>query len=759
MKLLRRYPVMAFTLVLLSIVASCIAQGSFGLMTVAGGLAAMSWFVTEGPRGRALPRWVSNILTIGVGLNVMVDFIQHMPDYPGVLARFTIGLTLIKLYERKSARDHAQLLALSLLLMLTGCLMTSSLLFGAALALYAALGLHVLLLYQVYRGFERARQARMAEAPSGYRLTPQVQPIVGRSAGRQVRWLAAVTGAAGAALSLLVFIVAPRDFERSLISTGPGASGEAEAGFNETGVDLITGSRISDSRRIVAHLELLDSEGQPRHLPWPILLRGSVQCQYVGRGRWSPCDGEQAVPIATQPPSFTRLGRTDLPIEAMFTQRFTMFLRERTVFSMAVPVMISTPAPTRFNLDPQTQMLRHLGPRPLESYEVKAAPSLDDQAIEAFTFAAGESLAAPSTTMAMSGSRRAIHGLATRLLTDAGLTPAPPADAALRWNWHRDAAAVFASFLRSGRFEYTTDLRGLLREDEHGRAKDPIVTFLFDTQRGHCEYFASALARLCDSVDIPARLITGYAAVEYDDGAEHYVIRESNAHAWTEVRTGPARWSTIDSTPVGTLSALHAPARGLGDWARSLYDRFDFKWTTSVVLFDGNDQRRLVETFASRASARLSDAADATMEWMRSVNRTFAMGPAGYVWLGLVGFALVLAGIAAVKLTRRWLKLRAAAHLEHLHGRAYRRAVRRFGFYLDMLDVLARGGRPKPAHVPPRRFADDLARDRPDAGALVAQLTGLFYEARYGGCALDHADVMRAREWLASLALALDVKP
>ena len=133
MKLLRSYPLMAFALVMLGIVGQCIAQSSLGLLTVAGSLAAMSWFVTEGPRGRALPRWVSNILTIGVGLNVIVDFVQHMPDYPGVLGRFTIGLTLIKLYERKTARDHAQLLALSLLLMLTGCLMSSSLLFGVAM--------------------------------------------------------------------------------------------------------------------------------------------------------------------------------------------------------------------------------------------------------------------------------------------------------------------------------------------------------------------------------------------------------------------------------------------------------------------------------------------------------------------------------------------------------------------------------------------------------------------------------------------------
>ena len=59
MKLLRSFPMLAFSLVLVSIVGLCIAQGSVALLLVAGALAALSWYVTEGPRGRVLPRWVS----------------------------------------------------------------------------------------------------------------------------------------------------------------------------------------------------------------------------------------------------------------------------------------------------------------------------------------------------------------------------------------------------------------------------------------------------------------------------------------------------------------------------------------------------------------------------------------------------------------------------------------------------------------------------------------------------------------------------
>ncbi|MCH8211483.1 MAG: hypothetical protein IIB99_08920, partial [Planctomycetes bacterium] len=101
MKLLRGFPAMALSVVLLSIVGFFVSQESVGLLLVCGALAAMSWYITEGPRGRSLPRWTSNVLVLAVTINVFVDFFQHREDVLGVLGRFVVWLTLIKLYERK----------------------------------------------------------------------------------------------------------------------------------------------------------------------------------------------------------------------------------------------------------------------------------------------------------------------------------------------------------------------------------------------------------------------------------------------------------------------------------------------------------------------------------------------------------------------------------------------------------------------------------------------------------------------------------
>ena len=55
MSLLRSFPIMVITLVLLSIVGFCAAEHSVKLLFVAVTLTALSWYVTEGPRGRTLP--------------------------------------------------------------------------------------------------------------------------------------------------------------------------------------------------------------------------------------------------------------------------------------------------------------------------------------------------------------------------------------------------------------------------------------------------------------------------------------------------------------------------------------------------------------------------------------------------------------------------------------------------------------------------------------------------------------------------------
>ena len=72
--------------------------------------------------------------------------------------------------------------------------------------------------------------------------------------------------------------------------------------------------------------------------------------------------------------------------------------------------------------------------------------------------------------------------------------------------------------------------------------------FLFESRRGYCTYFAGALTVLCRAQKIPARVVSGFVAPDNIDQGQ-VVIRDANAHAWTEIWVENWGWAAVDATP------------------------------------------------------------------------------------------------------------------------------------------------------------------------------------------------------------------
>lgn len=77
----------------------------------------------------------------------------------------------------------------------------------------------------------------------------------------------------------------------------------------------------------------------------------------------------------------------------------------------------------------------------------------------------------------------------------------------------------------------------------------PLKTFLFETKRGHCEYFASAMAMMLRSQGIAARLVTGFSATHYNPITGYYELRALDGHAWTEAYLPKYGWVSFEPTP------------------------------------------------------------------------------------------------------------------------------------------------------------------------------------------------------------------
>ena len=93
--------------------------------------------------------------------------------------------------------------------------------------------------------------------------------------------------------------------------------------------------------------------------------------------------------------------------------------------------------------------------------------------------------------------------------------------------------------------------------------------FWFDRKEGFCEHIASAFVLLMRAMDIPARVVTGYQGGESNPVDGFWTVRQSDAHAWTEVWLAGRGWIRVDPTSAvapgrtGTVQRLQPPRGAL----------------------------------------------------------------------------------------------------------------------------------------------------------------------------------------------------
>ncbi len=140
-------------------------------------------------------------------------------------------------------------------------------------------------------------------------------------------------------------------------------------------------------------------------------------------------------------------------------------------------------------------------------------------------------------------------------------------------------------------------------------SRHTVDEFLFDTRSGFCEHYASAFTVMMRMAGIPARVVTGYQGGWYNDFGSYVLVRQSDAHAWSEVWLPKSGWTRIDPTAAvapsrierGALDALNS-RRHLFDfsWLRSLRNGFDLvqrSWNQWVISFGAERQLKLFMPF------------------------------------------------------------------------------------------------------------------------------------------------------------------
>jgi hypothetical protein len=111
-----------------------------------------------------------------------------------------------------------------------------------------------------------------------------------------------------------------------------------------------------------------------------------------------------------------------------------------------------------------------------------------------------------------------------------------------------DRALAIETYLRA--IPYTLDV------PEPPLDRDVVDYFLFDLQKGYCDYYASSMVVLARAAGIPARLVVGYfsGTPQQTEGTIRYVVTEAEAHSWVEVYFPEIGWVEFD--PTGGRAAI-----------------------------------------------------------------------------------------------------------------------------------------------------------------------------------------------------------
>jgi protein-glutamine gamma-glutamyltransferase len=242
--------------------------------------------------------------------------------------------------------------------------------------------------------------------------------------------------------------------------------------------------------------------------------------------------------------------------------------------------------------------------------------------------------------------------------------------------------------LRTGNYHYTLD-PGVFGHDSADE-------FWFDRREGFCEHIASAFVVLMRGMGIPARLVTGYQGGELNGVDGYWIVRQSDAHAWTEVWLAGRGWVRVDPTSAvapgrtGSFQRLQAPrgviasafgtvSPNLAAGLRSAWEALNNSWNQWVLNYTQSKQLDMLKNLGFT-----------TPSWE----------DLSYVLLALV-VALALTGAAWTLWERRqhdpWLRL-----------------------LMRVRKRLGHAGIELPATTPPRRIATVVTQRFGEPGRAVA---------------------------------------
>lgn len=742
---IRQFRRTLYAVLLLGVVGYGIALDSLAHLVIGVTLVVLHIYVTRGQRRVAIPRFLAGAIALISGAWSAAGLIMtHMTPLMAI-SQWLFTLLLVTMWSRQDNRAYGQMLVMSLVLIVAGAINTASLIYGLLLVGYLFLSLYCCLLFHLKIEAEQATRtsSAMRNGP-GFGVTGADYRLFRRS----LRRLTTIIATVSITLGLIVFLFFPRAQSPGLLMQMQMSQPAPLTGFSERlGFEQV--ARISQNPQVVAHV-VVTRNGEPVRLP-VLYLRGVTLDVYSGESssaeglnwQWlrsqrltstsdivssslaatrlpevsAPGDLEQS--ILLQPTGSTALFvldgvsslRLNQPSDLVYNAADGTIRLSSLQQSSVQYTAVSTGEPPAYVAPSDTGARPFATPRIWRSAELATVPE--------------ESVIAPRIA---EYARRAdvcgADGKGRTLAKLRGPTRIPhPLDATIAEN-------IVQHFQKT--FRYTLDLSDAKRHPH----TDPLEAFLYQDRRGHCEYFAGAMALLCQSLGMDARVVIGFRAgmEDYNRLGGYFVIRQSHAHAWVEVLTLQG-WKRFDPTVGGDGYTSALPGHGILRRLSDLVDYLQYKWATSVVTYSNQNRADILQhldSFFTESTSRSRETAQRVKDYLLSErgyilsSRVLSAGIAGSILVLLAAITIFLAE------KRRMYRRAERIGLGNLPAQRRLRLARQLAFYDDLLLALSRQRIHRDAHQTPLEFAQSLTYLPADAYQQVNGLTRIFYRIRFG---------------------------
>jgi hypothetical protein len=288
-----------------------------------------------------------------------------------------------------------------------------------------------------------------------------------------------------------------------------------------------------------------------------------------------------------------------------------------------------------------------------------------------------------------------------------------------------DAAVAIESELRNN-YGYSLDRRA--------SGEDPLADFLFNVRRGHCEYFSTAMAVMLRTVGIASRVVNGFLPGEYNEAADAYTVRQSDAHSWVEVYFPESNsWVTFDPTPLaGQGSVQHS---GVGALMRKYAEALELIWFQYVVGYDQQEQRSLATTLHNQVFQYQRIISDGLKTIKKTSLSTWQV-PLAIGFLLLLVPPLIYLGIRVKRFG--WRGLLSVRKRDGMEGSSVE-------FYERLTRLLSERGLTRSLDQTPLEFASETGLDMP------LRITQAYHRVRYGAEKLSTHEIRQIDNWLSEM--------